>query len=176
VQLHIAFDASFVHVWKTERLSVSCKTKLSSAYKFQESRLERLRICVFRLEQNNIGSTFPLLEALCTCTKLRRILIWSCPNDQPLKLKPVLELFESCQELVMFYATIDKTTKKDCKSIRRTLEQSYSAQRPALSVIIRNSLEEDELIRYPSVHYRQMVVNEAHICQTTDFREFSRKE
>jgi len=69
----------------------------------------------------------------------------------------------------MFYAIIDKTAKREYQYVRKYLEQNFLQSRPALNVIIRNSTEEDDLIRYPSVHYRSMVVDQSQVCQFNDF-------
>lgn len=124
-----------------------------------------------RLEQNYIGTPLPLMTALKKCLNLQRLLLWSSPNDKPIEFGPVDELFTVCSKLVMFYATIEPTTKSDCFKIRKALELKY--KRPSLSVVLRRTLEEEELIYYPSIHYRQMITNGTQVCQFNDFETFN---
>lgn len=130
-------------------------------------------LCFTRLEQNYIGSTVPLFASLQNCPKLNRVLVWSSPNDQALEPEAVEELFLKSSDLMMFYATIDSTTKTVCLRTRKNLEAKYRIERPALSILIRNTLEDDGMINYPSVHYRQMVINSPQVCQYNDFPIFS---
>jgi len=125
----------------------------------------------FRLEQSYIGPPLPILTALQNCPKLQRLLIWSDPNDRPLELESVDSLFSHCPELVVFYATVETTTKSDCRKIKKELEAKYKPTRPPLSIVIRRTLEEEEVTSYPSVHYRQLVINTPKVC-TTDFCDF----
>ncbi|OXA52358.1 F-box/LRR-repeat protein 18 [Folsomia candida] len=127
----------------------------------------------FRLEQNYIGSPLAILKALKKCSNIRRLLIWSSPNDHALEFEPVDCLFQSCKDLTVFYATIESTTKADCFKFRKALEARYKAERPALSIVLRRTLEEEELIHYPSIHYREIVINATQVCQYKDFSNFN---
>jgi hypothetical protein len=73
----------------------------------------------------------------------------------------------------VFYAAIETTKKSECRRIKKVLEAKYKKERPALSIVLRRTLEEEELINYPSIHYRQMVVNLPHVCQINDFKAFN---
>lgn len=126
----------------------------------------------FRLEQNYIGSVSQLLEALQDCSKLQRLLIWSSPNDTALDADKVLSLFDKCKCLAVFYVVIEPTLKYVCKKLRKMLTDKYKTERPALSIFIETSLEDDRIPTYPSIHFRQLVINTSHVCQLSNFPMF----
>lgn len=147
----------------------NCKPLIVPLYKFI------FVICnfMYRLEQNYLGSVVPLLKALSNCVNLQRVLLWSSPNDSPLDCDGVVSLFNCCKNLVVFYAVIEPTLKSVCKKLKKLLTDKYKTERPALSIFIETSLEDDRIPMYPSVHFRQLVVNNSQICQYNDFPSFS---
>jgi len=126
---------------------------------------------LYRLEQNNIGLCTKLLLSLTHCPKLQRCLIWSETNSEPLDLPGVQTLFKSCVHLVFFHAVIGPTTKGDCAKLRKSLEQEYKSSRPALNVIIANTINED-FAPFKSIHYRQMICDSSQVCDILDFPQF----
>lgn len=128
--------------------------------------------CIYRLEQNYAGSVSQLLLSLQNCPKLQRLLLWSSPNDVPLDCPVVFSLFDCCKDLTVFYAVIEPTLKIVCKKLRKSLTDKYKTERPALSIFIETSLEDDRVPTYPSVHFRQLVLNTSQVCMYNDFPMF----
>lgn len=76
---------------------------------------------------------------------------------------------EKCLKLKVVYLKVESTKKSACASLRNQLESRFKKARPALSVVILSTAKEGEKIGYESIHFRELVSFEPHVCTFSTF-------
>ncbi|XP_016347315.1 F-box/LRR-repeat protein 18 [Sinocyclocheilus anshuiensis] len=111
---------------------------------YTQALLEALSYCTqlmdLRLEQPYFNANAAFFEALSQCHQLRRLCFVSRHGTfQP---AAVAAFMQSCAELIMCHMFMGGTLVA-CKTLQKTLLDSFSISRPALSVVIYPLLHED---------------------------------
>lgn len=111
---------------------------------YSQALLETLTYCTqlrdLRLEQPYFNASTAFFEALSKCQQLRRLCLVSRQGTfQP---SAVTAFMQSCGDVIMCHM-FTSGTLVTCKMLQKTLLDSFSSSRPALSVVIYPLLHED---------------------------------
>uniref|UniRef100_A0A672LMR4 F-box domain-containing protein n=1 Tax=Sinocyclocheilus grahami TaxID=75366 RepID=A0A672LMR4_SINGR len=111
---------------------------------YTQALLEALSYCTqlmdIRLEQPYFNANAAFFEALSQCHQLRRLCLVSRHGTfQP---AAVASFMQSCADVIMCHMFMGGTLVA-CKTLQKTLLDSFSISRPALSVVIYPLLHED---------------------------------
>ncbi|KAF4119042.1 F-box/LRR-repeat protein 18 isoform X1 [Onychostoma macrolepis] len=111
---------------------------------YTQALLEALSYCTqlrdLRLEQPYFNASAAFFEALSQCHQLRRLCLVSRHGTfQP---AAVASFMQSCADVIMCHMFMGGTLVA-CKTLQKTLLDSFSISRPALSVVIYPLLHED---------------------------------
>lgn len=136
---------------------------------YTQALLEALSYCTqlrdLRLEQPYFNANAAFFEALSQCGQLRRLCLVSRHGTfQP---AAVTAFMQSCSDVIMCHMFMGGTLVA-CKTLQKTLLDSFSVSRPALSVVIYPLLHEDlaHVIRgMPLCHLDEMTLFKSHVAE-----------
>ncbi|XP_065110343.1 F-box/LRR-repeat protein 18 [Paramisgurnus dabryanus] len=136
---------------------------------YTQALLETLTYCTqlrdLRLEQPYFNASAAFFEALSKCQRLRRLCLVSRQGTfQP---SSVIAFMQSCADVIMCHMFMSGTLVT-CKLLQKTLLDSYSSSRPALSVVIYPLLHEDlaNVIRgMPLCHLDEITLFKSRIAE-----------